>query len=263
MLLAVGVLLLGSGVLAPWWLLADAPTQLPGWLDFRAAAVGDTLLLPTLTAALWHTMGKPNRRTLLQFGAVGLAGGAALQAGWLLDDSPRLNWTFPAPHVFNAAGWYHALFLCLMCAVLTALGAALFRERATRSTGQHDSIIAFTLCGFALLQTLDIVRPAGPDADRASSSGLASAALTVLAVVIALVAVSPRRADQRRRYLPASATGVGLSLVLALVCVRWPGNAVWGFAAGVVCIATAAWIDHRLGEQARAARREHPASPAV
>src|SRR5271155_2220257 len=115
LVLGLVVLVLGSGVLIPLWLLSTRIPGLPGWDDFTATTVGDTFLLPVLAAGLLAafrllpTAQVGAERWILVSGAlIGVTGGAALQFSWLIDNKPRLTWVLPMPHHFSVAGWYHA-----------------------------------------------------------------------------------------------------------------------------------------------------------
>lgn len=114
--------------MAPLWLAGATPPRLPGWGDFTATTVGDTLLLPVLATGLLaafqyapHAQPHRERRVLVTGALIGLASGAALQLSWLLDNRPRLTWVLPRPHHFSVVGWYHAAFLCAASGLLVAL----------------------------------------------------------------------------------------------------------------------------------------------
>lgn len=101
--------------------------------------MGDGLLLPLIVAVLITATASlaPTRHDRLHFWlgfVLGATAGAATQAAWLADDSPNLNWTLPAPHDFNCAGWYHAAFLTVISGLLLALATlAATRVRAARA----------------------------------------------------------------------------------------------------------------------------------
>lgn len=216
---AVGCL--GFGVLALLSLAGVGQEDLAGLYTFRSATVGDAILLPLLAYCLvrlaglhraWQTR---ERRVVRYAGAAGLLCGAALQAQWLLDPEPRLNWTLPAPHRFNIAGWYHAAFLVLACAGFAALAAAGFvRLRSMTGPGQHSSPqplrstvvlgALFATLGFAILLAEDNfpVRRFQPFAAAGVVGVLFISALTVAtrgrkpkdALLIVLAAFAPAAA---------------------------------------------------------------------
>jgi len=100
-----------------------------------------------------------------------LSAGATLatQAAWLSDPNPDLNWTLPAPHTFNAAGWYHGAFsVCLAGYLGYQLGDMILRLRRhglSRST--RKALLTATAAGtvFSLLLIVDNV----PNLDHAAS----------------------------------------------------------------------------------------------
>jgi len=62
-----------------------------------------------------------------------------LQTLWLYDDHPGRNWTLPAPHRFNIAGIWHAIYSILVAALLTGVIALLARRMssALRAGGER------------------------------------------------------------------------------------------------------------------------------
>lgn len=137
---AAAVAVAGFGGLLTLWVFGDWPDGLPGLFDYRAATAGDGLLLPTIVAILLAvlripTLVRSKRERAWGIGSalIGLAVGASTQAAWLADDSPARNWSFPEAHQFNAAGWYHAVFLTAACGLVVTLAVlAALRVRATR-----------------------------------------------------------------------------------------------------------------------------------
>jgi hypothetical protein len=130
------------------WIAGDWKRDVPGLFDYRSATVGDGLLLPALAACLVAGIRalpaspaatRPRRLRASIVGATlaGAALGAGTQALWLLDASPRLNWTLPRPHAFSVAGWYHAAFITLACGTFAGLAMAWVRRTraAARSSG--------------------------------------------------------------------------------------------------------------------------------
>lgn len=134
----------GFGVLLAFWVLGDWPTS-RGLFSFRAATVGDALLLPLLVGSLVAVIRAPSLRRYAQpkrerrlgviAGLCGALAGIAIQGAWLLDPDPRTNWTFPEPHHFNAPGWWHAVFFVGALAVIASLAVvASLRVRSMRRT---------------------------------------------------------------------------------------------------------------------------------
>ncbi|TDC64737.1 hypothetical protein E1258_07505 [Micromonospora sp. KC207] len=164
--------LCGFGALLVFWSrwepLAGGPPLL-GLFDFLSATWGDGLLLPVAAAALTHSHAvlPPARRDVAVTGLAAAAGalaGVSTQVQWLRDDNPVPNWTFPAPHQFTAAGWYHAVFLVAACAafgglwvaVLYRYGTSRFRSRERRRVVPALALAALAqLCFLALLAADD------------------------------------------------------------------------------------------------------------
>ena len=207
------VWLLGYGALAVFERRTRVQ-DLPGLNDYYAVAWGDAVLLPLLFGALTYSYlslrslaGRVRRVTLVAAGTVGATSGIALQALWLLDRSPRLNWTLPEPHTFNAAGWYHAAFLTAMTAAFTSLTVALLiqlralsRENPANSTliFQSPMITLISACtiGFLLLNVRDALTGTTTNAQLAtwaafSVSMVALVTGTVWAVGRRVVVMTP------------------------------------------------------------------------
>jgi hypothetical protein len=128
------VWLTGFGALNVWWLATrhTVPAGMPGLYQYYSATWGDGLLLPVAVGGLWFLTRQVkasqqpiSRRLIVVSTIVGTIGGGMSQVGWLLDPAPRLNWTFVQPHHFTAAGWYHAMFLVVITAVVVQRGALL------------------------------------------------------------------------------------------------------------------------------------------
>ena len=194
--LAAGLSLfaLGFGVLSVMYAVMDPSPELPGLYSFRSATIGDGVLLPLLMFISLSSMARfqrivaPRPRPAIGAGLVGALVGLGTQVQWLRDDHTVLNWTIPHQHEFNAAGWYHAVFLVTACALLTgtATGALLQIRDLLRTTGpaSHSEIwtpyllgILITIVGFVGLLFLDNAEIGGWGA-------------TSLAVVLVLLAVT-------------------------------------------------------------------------
>lgn len=161
---ALAVFAAGFGALAAFHAVRPADTGLPGLFDFASATWGDSIALPVMTGLLVYAVcGLPaaprDRRVTVWAALAGAAAGLATEAYFLTAESPALNWTFPRPHHYTAAGWYHAAFLVAMCAVAAALWAlALNRAlRAGRAARMLSAPLAAGLA-FAALYAVDIGR---------------------------------------------------------------------------------------------------------
>lgn len=226
---AVAVFLAGFGGLLAFWLLGDWPTD-NGLFDYRSATIGDGLILPLiagiLLAAIIASPRSPADRTAAWTGVVvGALLGAATQAAWLADDSPNLNWTLPAPHEFNAPGWYHAVFLSLAGGALLGLSLlAATRIRAMRKSDERR-------------------------VERFAASPWLGVLLAASASLVGLIAVDNNEAADTRAGM-ASMAGLGIGGLTAACLLVWtfgrslstalPNLAV-GFAAALGVTAVAAW----------------------
>jgi hypothetical protein len=133
-----------TGLVLPIWAVAGTPSPgLPGLGAFPSAYLGDTVLVPAavllLAAAIPKLKAAAGERKLVASAAVLAALITILvQASWLYDRAPRLNWTLPRPGHFTAAGWWHAIYFVGMSAVFCALLMLfLVRVRATRRDPGH------------------------------------------------------------------------------------------------------------------------------
>ncbi len=117
------VFISGFGVMYLFWILGTYPKNLPNLFSYYSSAIGDSVFLPILSAGFTmfflnsdYKLSKKQKIIAIIFGIIGIFSGIALQASWLINPDIGLNWTIPKPHHFNAAGWYHAVFLILMFA---------------------------------------------------------------------------------------------------------------------------------------------------
>ncbi|WP_066363970.1 hypothetical protein [Herbidospora mongoliensis] len=133
---AVGVAVLGFGALTVFSGFGLGTDGLPGLFTFRAATIGDGLLLPLLSYAFVRASGGVaafRRRVVAFTSVVFFLAGAAVQAQWLLNPQPRVNWTLPQAHYFTMPGWWHAAFFALVMAFLG--GAAIAVVARLRDEG--------------------------------------------------------------------------------------------------------------------------------
>ncbi len=187
------MLLAGFGALVCLWFTGIWRGGHRGLFDYRAATWGDALLLPGVTALLIKTLDDPRLRrpahenaiTATVCAAGGLAG-AVVQATWLLDSKPSVNWTLPHPHVFSVPGWYHASFFVVMSAVLAGLTIRLVRR--LRATGPVSGsairlgAIAGCYLAFGFLVTLDNI-----ESTNTLASGSTLVALTAVLLILVLL----------------------------------------------------------------------------
>lgn len=223
----------GFGGQMAFWLLGSWPSDVPGLTDFRGAIVGDSVLVPVLVTALLDAGSraqaasnqgeKSEASSIARLGAlIGLAGGIGVQAAWLLDDFPRLNWAMVRPHQFTAPGWYHAVFLCgTTCLIGGATGRLISRMRESAHL-PNAAVISFAGLSFALIQAVDLLVPAGPGPTDIAPGGIVSAGTTVVATIAALLAVRPRGIDRdMKAYRRSTALGATAAAGLAAACIPW------------------------------------------
>ena len=151
---------LGFGSMFLWWLRLGS-LGLRGFFDYRSATVGDALILPVITGLMTVIVSKltPTKRDrtwAISGGLVGAVATVVLQAVWLADPHPQPNWTFPAAHQFNIAGWWHAGFMLLLSIFLGACAALTLARwhgtsRANRPNALVGAVLALTALFFGLV----------------------------------------------------------------------------------------------------------------
>jgi hypothetical protein len=176
-----------------FWILEADSTPHRGLYSYLSASIGDAICLPiiagALTAARVTLPNAPGARAigLLTASAAALAT-ALTQASWLADPNPDLNWTLPAPHTFNAAGWYHAAFSVGLAAYLGyQLGALVVRVRAHGLNRGMLRAFAVAVAGgasFGVLLLLDNLPSLDRDASRSSILLLSGAGLVMAIAAI-------------------------------------------------------------------------------
>lgn len=266
------------------WALGPWRDDGRGLFTYRAASLGDALLLPLaagILAAGVRRLGEwgsehdaaPVRERLWTgtAAAVGAAAGAALQWWWWHDDDPQRNWTLPEPHDFNTPGLYHAAFLTIASALFVALLVALLRRaRAVRrvagASGELScrldgllassgtALLVLCLVGFGVL----VVQDAAGGADETSAGRatlVAVAAGSGMVLAAGTWALGLCRLLRARRAMALGLLGAG---ALALGTHPWPphGAALQGGAVVLVVLVGAA-----VTEPLRA--RSHPRAAAI
>lgn len=202
------VLLAGFGVLNVFYLTIETPPHLPGLFDFVSAAWGDSIALPIMTTTLVYAVlilppAQQERIFATVAGIIGGVIGGATQVQWLRDDTPRLNWTFPRPHHFNAAGQYHAAFLITMCALTGALWVLTLLRLAIAARVGRGTIIAVLIAAgagatFAALLAVDAQA-------ATTTTGHATAPATgvgVFSLLVGLTISAVSRRSSRRHTTP-------------------------------------------------------------
>ncbi len=190
------VCLCGFGAMFTLHLVLTPVHGLPDLFDFVSATWGDGLALPIMAGALVYAIVRSpavrgERVVAMVMGVLGGLLGAGTQILWLLDDAPRGNWTFPRPHHFNAAGWYHAAFLTLMSATTAILWTLALRRLAHRAADRAPDRARVVAVGIALLAAVSfavlLALDAAPNPITASSAAtIVATTAGSLALLIAL-----------------------------------------------------------------------------
>ncbi len=141
---ACTVFAFGFFALNVFYLLGFGRMRLPGLYTFRAATIGDGILLPLLAYSLLRSVDLGRlRKSWLQAafaaggGILGVVVGAGIEVYDLSSPTAPLDWTFPAPHRYDLAGWYHTLFLIVAAGfygAALALALVQLREQARRDS---------------------------------------------------------------------------------------------------------------------------------
>lgn len=202
----------GFGALLSFSAAMTPSPHLRGLFDYTSATWGDGLLLPAMTGSLIFSIRSLDRAaheaaTAVVAGIIGTVAGATTQVMWLLNDSPQGNWTFPHPHHFNAAGWYHAGFLTLMSGASAAMWAlALLRIARQPANGTPRSgpiagvgVALVAAASFAVLLAIDSAGSPSTGANRATAG-----AVTAGAVVLAGALVATAARLSRMRGMPGT-----------------------------------------------------------
>jgi hypothetical protein len=216
----------GFGVLCVFWFLGSYDPSVPGLFDYRSATVGDGLLLPLVVGILaggaisLKNETVPHRAQLTALAAIGGgATGVAVIWRWHEDPNPDLNWTWPAPHDFNGAGWAHSVFLVLAgAAVAGLLVNVLLGLRARNSTDVSPPFWGVALVAWGAVGVISLILR-----DNQAASGTDAALATAFATIAAaLVAAALALWISDRRMLPAMAVGVLGGLGTFAYCFEWP-----------------------------------------
>jgi len=195
-----GTAVAGFGVMAALSRWGNYPSELRDLYSYRAATWGDGILLPIAAGALAMAIealpAHGHEKVLVRIGFLtGAVCGAAIQALWLLDPAPRVNWTLPVAHHFNSAGWYHAVFLVgasgMFAALWTRLGLRLLSARTINPLAVASTLVAgLSSAGFVALASADNSAQGANSATSALSTlGALAGSVTALAVGAAWVAL--------------------------------------------------------------------------
>jgi len=182
---AAAVFSLGFGMLAVASALGLGESALPGLFTYRAATVGDGILLPLLAYSLVRSCepvrcwSRVTRWAAAAGATAGVLAGAGSQASWLENPRPKVNWTFPSAGTFNAVGWYHAAFLVIASGFFS--GATIAAGARLRKVRSMSSVRSIGLLG-TLVPALGFVALLGEDN--------ATSLITVLTELVTLAVVA-------------------------------------------------------------------------
>lgn len=186
----------GFGVMNLFYVcLAAEYRSLRGPYSYLSSSVGDALCLPIIVGSLHFARASlPAADGGHVAGALGALAGlvsGANQLAWLRDPNPDLNWTLVAPHTFNAAGWYHAVFSVWLAGYCGyQIGDLISRARrhgVSRSAKGATLVGLAAACLFAGLLIIDNVPSLDRAASRSSMFAIAGAGLSMI-VLAAFVA---------------------------------------------------------------------------
>ena len=262
LLVILGVFVAGL-VLPIWWLVKRPVGHLPGLGAYPSAYIGDTVLLPLgcMILVIGSRSLRPARGERVTSGAAAVVAGAAaiaVQAAWLRDPSPRLNWTLPHAGRFNAGGWWHAVYFTAMSAVVLALSVIfLMRVRDGRRTdpesvkrlsGGPGAVVVLTAFGaYAALVVHDNFS-ASITRSSASSLVLTSAAALIAGLLVAIM--YGRAVVELVR--PALIAIGGAAVIATFVATPWHGRTLLNAeSAAVACTVAAVGIECHLVRVAR------------
>lgn len=216
----------GFGMMNVFWFLGDYEGCERGLYYYRAATWGDGLFLSASAGAAvaWLRLSPrfKDTGTKRAVAAACLAAviGAGIQASWLLNDDVQLNWTIPQPHMFNAAGWYHAVFFVVAFGFFAFLVVKYWvighQPGAPKTPDSHflEIVIWFGVAGYLAMHVFD---------DHASVFGqplacMISVALSVVAAAVFFAGRHKSAGEYLRKCViaaPGTLFAYGLAMALA------------------------------------------------
>ena len=245
----------GFGILAALWFSRAIwaplpPERLPGLFDYPSAYLGDSLLIPTaavlLVAGARALPSVSRERAIAAIGAmVGASSLAALQVLWLVDDHPRRNWTLPAPHRFDLAGAWHAMYSVAIAAPLLAGVIVLLAYRmnsALRVGGEQQARARRLLDGAGATGVLSCLFCYAALAARDSMTSTFGSWATIAELGVAFIVFMALSALVLRRsfvhFWPSILLAVlAAAGLIAIFAVSWQAERtrILGIAQAVVC----------------------------
>lgn len=176
------------------YFLVRPDPQLKGLYSYWSSSLGDAIFLPVAVGACVEFLGRTEIRSAercvgLVAALGGLTCGTLLQVAWLGDSDIEPNWTIPEPHTFNAAGWYHAGFTCVLLAVGSSLVAKIFWRVFRGVSLKRESLIPLGLAiassgSFAVLLLIDNAETLQAAASRSTVAACVSVSFVCLLGVI-------------------------------------------------------------------------------
>jgi hypothetical protein len=230
---AVSVCAAGFGVMTLFHLHGNGATAPKGHWDYLSGTIGDALLLPVCTALLLHLDAQTGEggsvarvATIVGASAAGLVG-TGVQAAWLLDPSPTLNWTLPEPHHLSAPGWYHAVFFVVMSVVVGGLaGRVAVKLRLTAQVDapvQHLALPVAALFGCTACFLGLVVADSSPSIT--TSSSMSTVVACGIAMAAGVVGLTGSRGLRPLRFPAGLAVAAGFAaaglIALAKGAIEW------------------------------------------
>ena len=201
-LVGFAVLCLGWGVMRTFWEACYKHIYQGGrsFPYYLSANWGDSLILPAICALMSFEMRKFRNSVwwipVVVAGTLGLLVGVASQFQWTHSSCTILNWTFTPQGSFNLPGWYHAIFLSVMCGLLLAGVVMMVSLGRHRIRWERGSVLRYLVVGYllvlftCLLATDNRRSPQGiAEIDTAALIGVASTPVlsTIVVVVMGIV----------------------------------------------------------------------------
>lgn len=156
-LVGFAVLCLGWGVMRMFWEACYKHIYQGGrsFPYYLSANWGDSLILPAICALMSFEMRKFRNYVrwipVVVAGTLGLLVGVASQFQWTHSSRTILNWTFTPQGSFNLPGWYHAIFLSVMCGLLLAGVVMMVSLGRHRIRWERGSVLRYLVVGYLLV----------------------------------------------------------------------------------------------------------------
>lgn len=167
-LAAAVVFFMGFGIMNIFWMNYTGSNELLGLYDYKAATIGDGILLPILIGTIVSYLNKNNVLTTRQrtysyvVGCIFLVIAIFIQIDWLNNENIELNWTIPKTCYFSCAGWYHAFFFITMFFLISMMFTRFWLTRMSLRELQKNifdklcsAVIWMAGSGFIFMHVLD------------------------------------------------------------------------------------------------------------